>query len=78
MIDFNKVHIELAAKVKFYIDLSPTGDYIEANQNVYDYLRQSETQEEGQFVLITNIENAQDHEMKASLFDRLFRAVTGT
>lgn len=45
---------------------------------MYDYLRQSETQEEGQFVLITNIEHASDHEMKASLFDRLFRAVTGT
>lgn len=68
------------------MDLSERGDYIEAINRVYDYLRVSETQEEGEMVIIANLmetkpvdlDNDSSHaEHRSALFDRLFRAVSG-
>lgn len=43
LIDFNKKHLALKDKVSLYMDLSESGDYVEANQNIYNYLRLAET-----------------------------------
>ena len=58
--------------------MSISGDFVEANKNIYDYLRIAETEENGEFVLLTNIDQIDYHEMKDSMYDRIFRAVTGT
>lgn len=84
--DFNSQNINLKDKVSLYLDLSERGDYIEAINRIYDYLRISETQEKGEMVIIANLsdiaiednENDCSHsEHSSALFDRLFRAVTG-
>lgn len=86
ILDFNAQNIALKDKVSLYLDLSERGDYIEAINNVYDYLRVSETQEKGEMVIIANLvdakpvdldNDASHSEHSSALFDRLFRAVTG-
>ena len=85
LIDFNSENINLKEKVSLYLDLSVKGDFVEAIGNVYDYLRISETQEQGEMVLIANLfdtklvdqVDSSHSEHQSALFDRLFRAVTG-
>lgn len=84
---FESTNSNLKDKVSLYLDLSERGDYIEAISKVYDYLRISETQEEGEMVIIANLSNtvivdtedsdASHSEHYSALFDRLFRSVTG-
>lgn len=86
-LDFGGTNSKLKDKVSLYLDLSERGDYIEAISKVYDYLRISETQEEGEMVIIANLSNtvvidtedsdASHSEHYSALFDRLFRSVTG-
>ena len=86
VLDFNQQNKHLKEKVSLYLDLSERGDYIEAINRIYDYLRVSETQEEGEMVIIADLSNAAPldteddtthSEHSSALFDRLFRAVTG-
>ena len=85
MLDFHKQNVDLKDKCSLYLDLSERGDYIEAINKVYDYLRISETQEDGEMVIIANLTTTYDgdsddsshNEHSSALFDRLFRAVTG-
>ena len=85
-LDFNSQNISFKDQVLLYLDLSERGDYAEAINRVYDYLRISETQEKGDMVLIANLINdipeddnteVSNSEHRSALFDRLFRAVTG-
>ncbi|CAI2370537.1 unnamed protein product [Moneuplotes crassus] len=84
-LDFNKENIDLKSKVLLYLDLSEHGDYIEAISRVYDYLRISETQKEGEMVIIADLmnpsstldEGSSHKEHSSALADRLFRAVSG-
>lgn len=64
--------------VKCYKDLSPSGDCIEAINNVYDHLRWAETNTECTHVLIADLTPllSQAEHMPA-LFDRLYRATSG-
>lgn len=48
-------------KVKHYIDMSPSGSYLEAINNLYDVLRWAETREDSDAVLITNILDLKIH-----------------
>lgn len=86
VLDFHAQNVNLKDKVSLYLDLSERGDYAEAINNVYDYLRISETQENGDMVLIANLstdlttdeaDDSSHSEHRSALFDRLFRAVTG-
>jgi len=43
MLDFGKIFLSMRDKVKYYCDLSPEGDYIEAINVIYDKLRWAET-----------------------------------
>jgi hypothetical protein len=85
-IDFNQQNKSLKEKTSLYLDLSERGDYIEAINRIYDYLRISETQEDGEMVIIADLSNTSLFDTKddtshsehsSALFDRLFRAVTG-
>ena len=86
LLDFNAMNNKLKDKVSLYLDMSPKGDYVEAINHVYDYLRISETQEKGEMVIIANLldssstnDSETSHsEHSSALFDRLFRAVTGS
>ena len=85
LIDFKSENVHLKEMVSLYLDLSEKGDFVEAIGNVYDYLRISETQEQGEMVLIANLfdsktkdsSDSSHSEHQSALFDRLFRAVTG-
>lgn len=86
LLDFGGMNYHLKDKTLLYMDLSERSDYAEAINRVYDYLRISETQENGDMVLISNMlsnsESDSDDEIshsehRSALFDRLFRAVTG-
>eukprot|EP00343_Euplotes_focardii_P000345 CAMPEP_0205801464 /NCGR_PEP_ID=MMETSP0205-20121125/3460_1 /ASSEMBLY_ACC=CAM_ASM_000278 /TAXON_ID=36767 /ORGANISM="Euplotes focardii, Strain TN1" /LENGTH=356 /DNA_ID=CAMNT_0053066253 /DNA_START=63 /DNA_END=1130 /DNA_ORIENTATION=+ len=80
-LDFNSENIKLKELVSLYLDLSEKGDYTEAIKRVYDYLRISETQEEGEMVIIADLFNPSSSsesshpEHSSALFDRLFRSV---
>ena len=84
-LDFKSENITIKDKVSLYLDLSEKGDFVEAINRVYDYLRISETQEEGEMVLITDLFNLSSDETlhsshkehASALADRLFRAVSG-
>ena len=54
MLDFGQLFLSMRDKVKYYHDLSPEGDYVEAINVIYDKLRWAETQKDAKFVLITN------------------------
>jgi len=67
--------------------LSPSGDFYEAINKIYDALRWAETNADAEFVLMTDILNMRDQgkidstckgiEHIDALFDRLFRAASG-
>ena len=76
----------MQSRAKYYLDLSATGDFLEATHAVYDALRWAETNTDAECVLITDIvhfkdrfssENNTGFEHLDALFDRLFRATSG-
>lgn len=74
VIDFGNV---LGLKdCKAYRDLSPTGDVEEAMNNIYDYLRWSETTN-ASIVIIPEIDLSTPHDHIATLYDRVYRACAG-
>ena len=87
LIDFGSTFAEQRLNVKHYMDLSPTGDLFEAINKVYDALRWAETNEDAEFVLMTDILHIRDQgkldsdckgmEHIDALFDRLYRAASG-
>ena len=88
LLDFSKTFAHLKGGVKYYHDLSPDGDFLEAINKVYDILRWAETNQDASCVLIINILDlfqartcdTQSHkgsEHMEALFDRLFRATSG-
>lgn len=54
LLDFGNLFGHLRDKVKYYLDLSHKGDYLEAINSLYDALRWAETKEDANFVIITN------------------------
>lgn len=81
LLDFGQIFIALNDKVKYYLDLSNTGDYTEAINNLYDSLRWAELREDAKYVLITNFKEVDTQgkglEHRDALFDRVFRATSG-
>ena len=67
--------------------MSPNGDLLEAISKVYDALRWAETNDDAEFVLMTDILHMRDQGLLDSnckgmehidaLYDRLFRAASG-
>jgi len=55
VLDFGQVNAELKSRAKHYLDLSESGDFLEAIHNVYDALRWAETNTDADYVLITDI-----------------------
>jgi len=55
MLDFGGLFFSYESKVKYYRDLSASGDYIEAIGRIYDELRWAETKKDAQCVLITHL-----------------------
>ena len=54
LLDFGGTFKDLKGKVKHYLDISESGNYLEAINNVYDTLRWAELKEDAKLVLITN------------------------
>jgi hypothetical protein len=88
LLDFGKTFSHHESDVKHYLDLSPSGDFLEAINKVYDTLRWAETKQDASCVLIINLLHlsesrtfdSQAHqgvEHMEALFDRLFRATSG-
>ena len=87
MIDFGGHLIHLREKVKDYIDLSSSGNFYEAINQLYEILRWAETRNDAEAVLMTDIihfsqegslgQEKDGDEHKEALFDRIFRATTG-
>mmetsp|Transcript_45518 Transcript_45518/g.33282 ORF Transcript_45518/g.33282 Transcript_45518/m.33282 type:complete len:85 (+) Transcript_45518:79-333(+) len=80
--DFGGLLSSFSNDCKYYIDLSESGDYVEAIGKVYDLLRWAETKEDAKMVLIANlmemeVKDAKNIEHRAALFDRVFRATSG-
>ena len=81
MLDFGSAHNNLKDKVKYYRNLSDSGDCVEAIHVVYDFLRWAETKKDCSHVLLPSFKNIKTHANKQehmdSLFDRLYRAASG-
>lgn len=84
MLDFGGLYASFNDKVKYYRDLSPSGDYVESIGRIYDELRWAETKQDAKCVLITHLKALQEHlqdskgeEHRDALFDRIFRATSG-
>jgi len=69
----------LTDKVRYYRDLSETGDCVEAIHLVYDFLRWAETKTDCSHVLLADLKSLDliESEHLEALFDRLFRAASG-
>jgi len=85
MLDFAGTFAHKAQDVKYYSDLSGSGDVEEAIHNVFDLLRWAETLPDVSACLITQLIECevpsgievQSAEHMDGLFDRLFRATSG-
>jgi len=82
LIDYGGIFADLKENVKHYIDMSPSGSFLEAVNSLYDVLRWSETREDAKSVLIAHVlEVAQAEgeglEHRDALFDRIYRATSG-
>jgi len=83
LIDFGGLLSRLNDNVKYYVDLSKKGSYLEAINQLYEVLRWAETREDAKTVLITNLhsvgtsEDAEGTEHRDALFDRIYRATSG-
>ena len=60
MLDFGGLFASFKDRVKYYRDLSPSGDYVEAIGRIYDELRWAETKQDAQCVLITHLKALQE------------------
>lgn len=81
LLDFSSANPSLRDKVKYYRNLSDSGDCVEAIHVVYDFLRWAETKTDCTHVLLPSFEsieaNASKNEHMEALFDRLYRAASG-
>ena len=84
MLDFGSLFASYQSRVKYYRDLSPSGDFVEAIGKIYDDLRWAETKKDAKCVLITNFKSIgaatalkSNTEHRDALFDRIFRATSG-
>ena len=55
VLDFGKVNASLKSRALHYLDLSESGDLLEAIHNVFDALRWAETNTDAEYVLITDL-----------------------
>ena len=55
VIDFGELLSAYKEQAHQYLNLSTNGDFLEAINQLYDVLRQAETNEKADFVLIANI-----------------------
>ena len=62
MLDFGSLFKDFRDKVKYYRDLSSSGDYVEAIGRIYDDLRWAETKKDAKCVLITNFKTVLSQE----------------
>ena len=84
MLDFGGLFASFKDKVKYYRDLSPSGDYVESIGRIYDELRWAETKQDAKCALITNFKalkeqllESKGEEHRDALFDRIYRATSG-
>lgn len=75
LIDFNKHLSKYADNFLNYIDLSPSGSFEEASQNLFRTLRDVENIENCQLILLPKIKILD--ERWNAIFDRMFRAASG-
>uniref|UniRef100_M4BCJ7 Threonylcarbamoyl-AMP synthase n=1 Tax=Hyaloperonospora arabidopsidis (strain Emoy2) TaxID=559515 RepID=M4BCJ7_HYAAE len=76
VIDFHGKLVSLKNRVRAYLDLSPTGDVVEASQRIFDSLRWSENVEGVERVVISGVAS-ESHQQAAALHDRMYRAASG-
>ena len=81
LIDFAGLMKQYENQIKYYRDLSESGNYLQAIANLYEVLRWAETKTDAKLVLITDImtlaEDGQGFEYKEALYDRIYRATSG-
>ncbi|EFC50626.1 predicted protein, partial [Naegleria gruberi] len=77
LVDFGGKLNHLSSHCMHYIDLSPSSDINIARNKVFQVLRDCEKIENAKAILLPNLLNV-DIEHADSLFDRLFRAASGT
>ena len=85
VLDFGAVNAALKSRAAHYLDLSESGDFLEAIHNVFDALRWAETNTDADYVLITDLVHYREQiaascsglEHLEALYDRLFRATSG-
>lgn len=80
VIDFNKINVELKAKVKYYVDLDEAGDFKAAMKRLYDELRIAEDPKLGlKNILLVNLQKVLTEEQLAlnTLADKMFRSASG-
>ena len=84
LIDFAGTFKDKKTDAKYYVDLSTSGDYLEAVANIYEVLRWAENTD-AESILIINLlacqmtltERSKGQEHIEALFDRIFRATSG-
>ncbi len=84
MVDFAQIHLAAKDKVRWYRDLSAKGDVKEAISNIYEFLREAETQDEVKAILLADMRASTvlqkvtvSKEHAEALYDRMFRAAAG-
>jgi len=76
LIDFYAKNQNLKTQCLKYLDLSTSGSFLEASRNLFNYLRQAESTESAQFILLPNL-NQTNIENIDAIFDRIYRAASG-
>ncbi len=76
IIDFNQKNASLMKSSLKYIDLSSRGDFDEASQNLFSYLRNAEKIEGAKYILLPDLIE-QNNEKSFGVFDRIYRAASG-
>lgn len=88
LLDFGGLHSKFKDQAKYYRDLSESSSTEEAINNIYEALRWAETRTDAKSVLITDLlsyskkieaKTSEDNmEHLDALYDRIFRATSGT
>ena len=76
LVDFGGRAARLADGVRAYVDLSSAGDAREAAARLFATLRELESRDDVEAILLPDLHDAPDERVRA-LFDRLFRAASG-
>lgn len=76
LIDFNMKNIEYSEQVLKYYDLSKSGNNLEASKNLFSFLRQSEIEQNAEYILLPDFSEENNEELSA-IFDRIYRAASG-